>query len=224
LAVVDRRFDDLDTRLDAHDARQGTIRDLGNVRQRASGRWQARYTGPDGLTHSAPNTFATEDDTDDWLIVTEADVIRGEWWSPDVGRVPFGSYAARWIEERTLSPTTRQKYELYLRRHVGPTFKATDLADISPARVRAWRQALLAKGTGGPTVAGSYRFLRAVMNTALEDELIRKNPCRIKGADQDNSPERPTVTIPEVYAIADAIRPWWRVLVLMAAFSSLRWG
>ena len=73
-------------------------------------------------------------------------------------------------------------------------------------------------------MAGSYRFLRAVMNTALDDELIRKNPCRISGADKDNSPERPTVTIPEVYAIADAIRPWWRVLVLMAAFSSLRWG
>jgi integrase len=66
--------------------------------------------------------------------------------------------------------------------------------------------------------------LRAVLNTAVDDELIRKNPCRIKGADQDNSPERPTVTIGEVYAIADAIKPWWRALVLMAAFSSLRWS
>jgi integrase len=66
--------------------------------------------------------------------------------------------------------------------------------------------------------------MRAVLNTAVDDELIRKNPCRIKGADQDNSPERPTVTIGEVYAIADAIKPWWRALVLMAAFSSLRWG
>ena len=102
---------------------------------------EARYTGPDGLTHSAPTTFATEEDAHDWLIVTEADIIRGEWWNPNVGRVPFGPYAARWVEERTLSPTTRQKYELYLRRHVGPTFKATDLIDISPARARAWRPA-----------------------------------------------------------------------------------
>jgi integrase len=66
--------------------------------------------------------------------------------------------------------------------------------------------------------------LVAGWGTAVDDERIRKNPCRIKGADQDNSPERPTVTIGEVYAIADAIKPWWRTLVLMAAFSSLRWG
>jgi hypothetical protein len=29
---------------------------------------------------------------------------------------------------------------------------------------------------------------------------------------------------PEVYAIAGTIRPWYRALVLMAAFTSLRWG
>jgi integrase len=199
-------------------------RRFGNIRRRASGRYQVRYAGPDGLTHNAPRTFATEEEAEDWLIVTEADIIRGDWWNPDVGRVPFGPYAGRWIEERQLAARTRDKYERHLRVHVGPTFKATDLVDITPGRVRSWRQSLLAKGAGRPTVAGAYRFMRAVLNTAVDDELIRKNPCRIKGADQDNSPERPTVTIGEVYAIADAIKPWWRALVLMAAFSSLRWG
>jgi integrase len=73
-------------------------------------------------------------------------------------------------------------------------------------------------------VAGAYRLLRAIMRTAVDDELVRRNPCRIKGADRDGSPERPVATIPEVYAIADAMRPWYRSLVLMAAFTSLRWG
>ena len=31
-------------------------------------------------------------------------------------------------------------------------------------------------------------------------------------------------TVAEVYAIAGKIRPWYRALVLMAAFTSLRWG
>ena len=199
-------------------------RRFGNIRRRASGRFQVRYAGPDGTTHNAPRTFATEEEAEDWLIVTEADIIRGDWWDPDAGRVPFGAYAARWIEERQLAARTREKYERHLRVHVGPVFKTTDLVDITPGRVRSWRGGLLAEGTGGPTVAGAYRFMRAVLNTAVDDELIRKNPCRIKGADQDNSPERPTVTIGEVYAIANAIKPWWRALVLMAAFSSLRWG
>ena len=35
-------------------------RRFGNIRKRSSGRWQARYIGPDGLEHTAPNTFATD--------------------------------------------------------------------------------------------------------------------------------------------------------------------
>jgi len=54
--------------------------------------------------------------------------------------------------------------------------------------------------------------------------LIRRNPCRIKGAGTERSPERPTVTIEQVYAIAGVVRPWFKALVLLAAFTGLRWG
>lgn len=62
------------------------------------------------------------------------------------------------------------------------------------------------------------------MNTAVDDELVRRNPCRIRGADQDASAERPVATIEQVYAIADAGRKWCRSLILLAAFTGLRWG
>jgi integrase len=73
-------------------------------------------------------------------------------------------------------------------------------------------------------VAKSYRVLRAILHTAVDDGLIRQNPCRIKGGGEENSPERPTLTVAEVYAIADAVQPRYRALVLLAAFSSLRFG
>ena len=34
---------------------------------------------------------------------------------------------------------------------------------------------------GEPTVVRAYQALRAILNTAVDDELIRRNPCRIKG-------------------------------------------
>ncbi|MGH3261265.1 MAG: tyrosine-type recombinase/integrase, partial [Trebonia sp.] len=40
----------------------------------------------------------------------------------------------------------------------------------------------------------------------------------------DNTPERPTVTVEQVYAIADAVTPRYRALVLLAAFTGLRFG
>jgi integrase len=62
------------------------------------------------------------------------------------------------------------------------------------------------------------------MNTAVEDGLIRRNPCRIKGAGSEDSPERPVLTVAQVYALADAIGPRYRALILLATFASLRWA
>jgi integrase len=63
-----------------------------------------------------------------------------------------------------------------------------------------------------------------MFTTAVDDLLIRRNPCRIKGAGQDKANERPTLTIDQVFAIADAIQPRYRLLVLLGALTSLRFG
>jgi len=54
--------------------------------------------------------------------------------------------------------------------------------------------------------------------------MIRRNPCRIKGADREHSPERPVLTVAQVYALADAVGLRYRALILLAAFTSLRWA
>ncbi|MEV7965840.1 hypothetical protein AB0O34_07635 [Sphaerisporangium sp. NPDC088356] len=57
------------------------------------------------------------------------------------------------------------------------------------------------------TVAKAYRLLKAVLTTAVDDQLIRRNPCRIKGAGQEKSAERPVLTVAQVYQLADTIEP-----------------
>ena len=54
--------------------------------------------------------------------------------------------------------------------------------------------------------------------------MIRRNPCQIKGAGQANSAERPVLTVPQVFALADAIDQRDRARVHLAVFDSLRWG
>jgi integrase len=73
-------------------------------------------------------------------------------------------------------------------------------------------------------VAKTYRILHAIFATAVDDDLIRRNPCRIKGASQDKADERPTATLDQVFGIAEAIRPRYRLMVLLAAFAQLRFG
>jgi hypothetical protein len=57
------------------------------------------------------------------------------------------------------------------------------------------------------TAAKSYRLLRTIFATAVDDEIIDRIPCRIRGAGVEHSAERPIATIDEVYALADAIEP-----------------
>jgi integrase len=200
-------------------------RRFGAVRELPSGRWQARYQGPDGVMRPANQTFATKTDADVWLTRKEAEILDGEWIDPEAGKVKLADYGATWIEERpNLRPKTIRLYRYLLRSHIAAHFEGVSVSEIKEPRVRRWRKKLLDSGVSEVTTAKAYRLLKAILNTAVDDGIIRRNPCRIKGAGQEASPERPILSIAEVYALADAIDPRYRVLVLFGTFASLRWG
>ncbi|WP_405985300.1 tyrosine-type recombinase/integrase [Streptomyces sp. NBC_00872] len=197
-------------------------RRFGAVRQYASGRWTASYVDPTGLRRRAPETFATKTDADIWLSQIEADLTRGDWTDPDAGAVNFEEYALRWVDERKLAATTEELYRRLLRLHILPTFRQWDLDEITPPRVRAWRAERLETLKADTTVAKAYRLVKAILQTAADDELIRRNPCRIKGAGKESADERPVATVEQVDALADAMGPRWRLMVYFAAYASLR--
>ncbi|GAA1175763.1 tyrosine-type recombinase/integrase [Streptomyces rhizosphaericus] len=200
---------------------KGKRRRFGAVRKLPSGRFQARYPGPDGIMRPAPVTFETAGDADDWLAEKQTEVRRGDWQDPDAGAVNFEEYALQWVKERGLSPTTDELYRRLLRLHILPAFGGWDLDEITPPRVRTWRAERL-ESVGETTVAKSYRLLKAILETAVEDELIRRNPCRIRGAGKESASERPIATVEQVDALADAMGPRWRLMVYIAAYGPAR--
>jgi integrase len=199
-------------------------RDWGRIRQLPSGRWQARYPGPDGKLRPAPQTFERKADASRWLADKRAEINREEWLDPDAAKVTFGLYAETWIKERDLADTTAERYEGILRNHVQPYFGDRALSEIKEPVIRQWRKKLQDAGVGAATVAKAYRLVHSIFNTAVDDLLIRRNPCRIKGAGQDKANERSALTIDQVFAVADAIQPRYRLLVLLGALTSLRFG
>jgi integrase len=200
-------------------------RSFGSIRKLPSGRWQARYRGPDGLLRSAPHTFAYKADANKWLALIEAELLGGEWIDPEAGRLPFVECATAWIDERPgLRPKTIQLYRYLLRAHLQEHFGSHTIAGITEADVRRWRADLLSAGASPVTTAKAYRLLKSILATAVEDGLIRRNPCRVKGASVEKSPERPVLTVAQVYVLADAVGPRYRALVLIACFCGLRWG
>lgn len=201
---------------------KGRRRRFGAIRKLASGRFQARYPGPDGVMRPAPETFATLGEADDWLAAKQTEVKSGDWKDPDAGAVNFKDYALQWVEVRKLSATTEELYRRLLRLHILPTFQNLTLEEIKPRLIRRWRAERL-EATGATTVAKSYRLLKAITQTAAEDdELIIRNPCRIKGAGIERPKERRVATVAQVDALANAMGPRWRLMVYFAAYAVLR--
>lgn len=134
-------------------------RTFGNVRRLPSGRYQARYTGPDGVTYSGRTpegralTFDSKQYADAYLARVSGLIQSGKWVSPDAPKkaapVTLAAYAGTWLEGRDLSPATRLLYQNILR-HVLPAWGAVPLAAITPAGVREWHAKL--RSETGPTM------------------------------------------------------------------------
>ena len=201
-------------------------RRFGNVRKLPSGRYQARYPGPDGRMRNAPETFARKSDADLYLTLVEAQIARREWIDPERGKVKLGDYARRWIDQRpNLRPRTIHLYGWLLDKHVVPYLGGVELGRLDTPMVRDWRAKLLGNGVSETMAAKAYRLLRAVLMTAVkEDEILSRNPCRIPGADQEKSAERPVLTLAQVFRLAEIVPPRYRALVLVTTFGCLRWG
>lgn len=205
-------------------SKQPGRRRFGKLRKLPSGRWQASFIGPNGQRQYAPNTFRTKTDADRWLVSVEADINKGAWLDDKLGRERFGNYADAYLRDNTdigerWAETCRRNMRLHM----------VDLLDlpliaITPPVVRSW-YAKATAGQGGKTsIAQSYRFLRAVMNSAMRDGAIQANPCQIPGAGSDRAKERGVATPAQVVELVEAITPRYRAAVLLAAWCGLRRG
>jgi len=72
--------------------------------------------------------------------------------------------------------------------------------------------------------AKAYRLVPTIFGTAVDDGRVASNPCRLRGAGVERSAERPFVDAEMVVALAKAIEPRFKALVLLAGFGGLRLG
>jgi integrase len=195
-----------------------------DVRQTARGpRYDVRYRDPTGRQRS--KSFRTKKEAERFAANAATSIWSGQWVDPLAGRTTLAEYVSTWMESRQLRPRTRELYQSQLRLHVLPHLGGYPIARITPPEIRTWHARLVREHRYGSIVpAKSYRLLRAILATAVEDELISRNPCQLKGAGAESATERPIATPEQVWELSDAIDERYRPLVLLAGFVGLRLG
>ena len=186
--------------------------------------------GPDQAFHRPPSTFETKMDAEAWLVA-ERRLLQNDEWSPARSRRAkvkrstemFGPYAELWLEQREIKPRTRLLYQRLLERFILPSFAEISLRDITPAVVRSWHEGL-PKQT--PTQrAHAYSLLRSILSTAVDDEVIKSNPCRIKAAGSTRRLRTvKPVTLDQLEVLLREMPERYQALVVLGAWCGLRFG
>lgn len=217
---------------------RGRRASFGSVRPRGPGRFQARYTGPDGQQYTAYSpggsaTFATKSEANGALARVRVDIDAGTWLSPAAlaaleaavreGPLLFGAYAETWLSQRMLATRTRDLYRSLLDRHLLPAWRDEELVGITSAAVRQWHGGL---DKGRPrAVANAYSLLKTILETALADDLIPANPCKVRGGGQYRRAKEPSMaSLEEVAALRAAMPERYRCAIDLGLWASLRIG
>lgn len=188
-------------------------------------RWRVRwYVGGRQVERWVDNEAAAEA----IAVRSKQDKLEGVAFNPQPSRQKLDEFFAEWLQSRVvkgrpLRESTKLGYRNLWRRHMAKTIGGHQLRGLTPKVVREWYDGV-AKTAGRDQAAKAYRLLRAVLNTAVSDDVIRQSPCRIKGAGQEHHDERPMPETRLVLELAAAIGDRYRPIPLLAGFAALRTG
>jgi len=202
---------------------------FGAVEKLPSGRYRARYRGPDGRRYSAPTLFLSQRDARGWLALQQAEIIKGAWLPPGAEakpqpRLSLAEYAEQWLALRDLKDRTREHYRSLLDRLILPHLGSLPLASITADDVRAWHAKLGEHGT--PTLrAHAYGLLRTILGCAVSDGKLATNPCVIRGAGTARRVKRiRPATLEELETLTAQMPEHQRLMVLLSSWCALRFG
>ncbi len=184
--------------------------------------WQARWRDPSDAQRK--RTFPRRVDAERFLTGVDHSQLIGSYVDPARSRMTVGEWAAPWLAGRAnLKRKTIASYESLLRTRVLPTWETVQLVQVTHVGVVAWVAAMRADGLSASRVRQSYHVLTAMLDEAVRDNRLPRNPAAGVTLPKLPTTEQRFLTHAEVAALADAAGPY-RLLVLVLAYCGLRWG
>lgn len=183
-------------------------------------RWYARYRTPDGKQRV--KVFERERLAREFLTSVESTKLTGSFIDPARARVHVGTLAAEWLSVQTnLAPTTRERYEGIISRHITPAWGKVPLSAVTHAEVQRWVSEL---DLAPASVRKTHRVLSMVFDAAVRDQRLVRNPALKISLPRVHAAEKRFLTHEQVDQLAELCGPEYRTLVLFLAYTGVRWG
>ena len=163
-------------------------------------RYVVRYRDPSGIRKV--KTFVRKVDAERWLTGVEHSKITGTYMDPGRSKITVGAWAQQWMASQShLKPSTAARYGGILSKHIQPRWGTTPLAAVDHAAAQKWISGL---GVAPATVRYIPRVFSLIMELAVRDGRIAKNPADGVRLHRAAKPERRFLSHELVHQLADA--------------------
>jgi len=105
-----------------------------------------------------------------------------------------------------LAPTSLQRYRDIVERQTIPTLGAIPLQKLRPIHIKSWLTELRATPLSPRPVGDAYRCIRQALQSAVNIELISRNPCSPVSPPTAEGGEVHILTPEKIRAVRDALR------------------
>lgn len=194
-----------------------------------SNRWQARVRRkgyPDET-----KSFATRQDAEKWARALETEIDRGLFVDiSEAQRTTFGDLIARYLVEVTSSMKGASEDTIRLRAMMRKPIAQWSMANLSAARIAAFRDERLKEVSGG-TVIRELAYISAIVNHARREWGINvPNPVQLVRKPQSPQARSRVLTDEEAAKLLQALEPtgrrshWTKPAVQLALATAMRRG
>ena len=184
-------------------------------------KWQARAFH-DGTEKT--KTFSTQDEAVRWKREQERAMERGEWIDPSLSSITFADWSQKWLSAKNdIAASTKRGYVTRLDTHLLPAFGKSKLTSITNNQIGQWIAKAIDDGSGATVIKRSHSVLRQILNAAVLDGRLNRNPAIGVPLPRTKSKEKKALSFKQLRALAVEVIGY-ESLVLFAGTTGLRWG
>ncbi|MEU4409496.1 tyrosine-type recombinase/integrase [Streptosporangium sp. NPDC023963] len=207
----------------------GTTKKVRSSEYGVGDRWQVRWRDESGSQRKRNFAKKAGQDANTCAEAFDAQITnelnRGTYIDPNAGKITVREYGENWLEAQTFDRSSYELVEIRLRLHVYPILGERELRALRPSLLQAWLRGLQKK-LAPNYVRTVFAHLSALLNAAVDDGVIPKNPCHA-GSVKPPRAESKKITpwsVEQVKTAAGAVARRYEVMVQAAATLGLRQG
>lgn len=189
-------------------------------------RYKVRYLDPDNEERSKSFADKQKKRAEDFLIGVESDKREDKYIDPRSSSKTFRQQAENWLKAQSPDPATREILRSRLDSQIYPVFGHLKFSQIKPSTIRDWLGVMDEKRLSANYQVVLFTAVTGVLDSAIDDKLIRENPCQAKTVRRPVGGSPQVVVWPEerVHQVRAGLADRFRIVVPLGSGLGLRQG